>query len=68
MEQAKHTEFEPNSYVLVQYRTRAPPTRLRVFRRGPMQIAFGKDSRYLLEDIISQKVKVYHGSDSVPWL
>jgi hypothetical protein len=31
MEQAKHTEYEPNSYVLVHYRTGAPPTRLHIF-------------------------------------
>jgi hypothetical protein len=62
MEQAKHTEYEPNSYVLVHY-TGAPPTRLHTFWRGPMQVAFGKDSRYLLKDLISQKEKVYHVSD-----
>jgi hypothetical protein len=51
MEQAKHTEYEPNSYMLVHYRTGAPPTRLHTFWRGPMQVAFGKDSRYLLNGL-----------------
>jgi hypothetical protein len=31
MEQAKHTEYEPNSYVLVHYRTGAQPTRRHIF-------------------------------------
>jgi hypothetical protein len=31
MEQTKHTEFEPNSYVLVHYRSGAPPSRLHTF-------------------------------------
>jgi hypothetical protein len=38
MEQAKHTEYEPNSYVLVHYRAGAPPARLHAFWRGPMQV------------------------------
>jgi hypothetical protein len=61
------SSMEPNSYVLVHYRTGAPPTRLHTFWRGPMQVAFGKDSRYLLKDLISQKEKVYHVSDMKPF-
>jgi hypothetical protein len=68
MEQAKHTEYEPNSYVLVHYRTGAPPTRLHTFWRGPMQVVSGKDSRYLLKDLISHKEKEYHVSDMKPFI
>jgi hypothetical protein len=32
------TEFEPNSYVLVHYRSGAPPSRLHTFWRGLMQV------------------------------
>ena len=68
MEQAKHTEYEPNSYVLVYYRTGAPPTRLHIFGRGPIQVVSRKDSRYLLKDLISHKEKEYHVSDMKPFI
>jgi hypothetical protein len=68
MEQAKLTEYEPNSYALVHYRTGAPPTRLHTFWRGPMQVVSGKDSRYLLKDLISHKEKEYHVSDMKPFI
>jgi hypothetical protein len=32
-----------------------------------MQVAFGKDSRYLLKDFISQKEKEYHVADMKPF-
>ena len=67
MEQANYTEYEPNSYVLVHYRAGAPPTRRHTFWRGPKQVAFGKDSRHLLKDLISQNEKVYHVSDMKPF-
>ena len=68
MEQAKHTEYEPNSYVLVHYRTGAPPTWLHIFGRGPIQVVSRKDSRYLLKDLISLKEKEYHVSDMKPFI
>ena len=66
-EQATHTEFEPNSYVLVHYRTGAPPSRLHTFWRGPMQVMSGHDSRYILKDLVSHKEKEYHVSDMKPF-
>ena len=37
-----YTEFEPNSYVLVHYRSGAPPSRLHTFWRGPMKVIVSK--------------------------
>jgi hypothetical protein len=42
MEQAKHAEFEPNSHVLVDYRTGAPPTRLHIFGEDRCKLCPGK--------------------------
>jgi hypothetical protein len=61
IERTKHSEFDPNSYVLDHFRTGAPPSRLHTFWTGPMQIFSGKDSRYLLKDLISHKEKEYCG-------
>jgi transposase InsO family protein len=66
-QQAAHTEFEPNSYVLVHYRTGAPPSRLHTFWRGPMQVMSGRNSRYLLKDLVTHKEKEYHVSDMKPF-
>jgi hypothetical protein len=60
------TEFEPNSYVLVHYRSRAPP-RLHTFWRGPMQVISGGNSRYLLRDSVAHQEKEYHVSDMKPF-
>jgi transposase InsO family protein len=61
-------EYVPNSYVLVHYRTNAPPSRLHTFWRGPMRVLNGNDSRYLLYDLITHKEKIYHVSDMKPFL
>ena len=66
-EQFKHTDFEPNSYVLVHYRTGSPPSRLHTFWRGPMGVISGRDSRYLLYDLVSHKEVEYHVSDMKPF-
>jgi hypothetical protein len=42
MEQAKHTENELHSYVLVHYRTGAPPTRLHTFGEVQCKLCPGK--------------------------
>ena len=57
------TEFEPNSYVLVHYRSGAPPSRLHTFWRGPMQVISGSNPKYLLRDLVTHKEKEYHVSD-----
>jgi Chromo (CHRromatin Organisation MOdifier) domain len=63
-----YTEHLPDSYVLVHYRTGAPPTRLHTHWRGPMKVVSGSDSRYLLYDLITHKQKVYHVSDMKPFI
>lgn len=62
-----YTEFEPNSYVLVHYRSGAPPSRLHTFWRGPMKVISGNNSRYLLQDLVTNKEKEYHVSDMKPF-
>ena len=62
-----YTEFEPNSYVLVHYRSGAPPSRLHTFWRGPMKVISGNNSRYLLQDLVTNKEKEYHISDMKPF-
>jgi Chromo (CHRromatin Organisation MOdifier) domain len=63
-----YTEHLPDRYVLVHYRTGAPPTRLHTHWRGPMKVVSGSDSRYLLYDLITQKQKVYHVSVMKPFV
>ena len=67
-EQNKHTEYEPDSYVLVHYRTGSPPTRLHTYWRGPMRVANGLNSKYVLLDLLSGKEKVFHVSDMKPFV
>ena len=59
-EQNKHTEYEPDSYVLVHYRTDSPPTRLHTHWRGPLRVV---NSKYVLLDLLTGKEKVFHVSD-----
>ena len=58
-----YTELPPNSYVLVHYRTGAPPSRLHTHWRGPMRVVSSSKSQYLLYDLITHKEKSYHVSD-----
>ena len=57
------TEFVPGSYVLVKYRTGAPPTRLHTAWKGPLRVISNDRSQYLLLDLITNKEKPYHASD-----
>jgi hypothetical protein len=57
------TEFEPNSCVLVHYRSGAPPSRLHTFWRGPMQVISGGNSRYLLRDLLTHQEKEWLNYD-----
>ena len=60
---AKPTEFLPNSFVLVKYRTGKPPTRTHTYWRGPLKVISNERSEYLLYDLITDKTKPYHVSD-----
>ena len=63
----EHHEFLPDSYVLVHYRSGAPPSRLHTHWRGPMRVVNGKNSRYTLYDLITHKEKIYHVTDMKPF-
>ena len=52
-EQNIHTEYLPDSYVLVHHRTGLPPTRLHTNWKGPMRVIKGLNSRYTLLDLIT---------------
>jgi hypothetical protein len=62
------TEHLPNAYVLVKYRSGSPPTRLHTAYRGPLQVVSNIGSQYLLNDLITNKVKPYHISDIKPFI
>ena len=67
-EQNKHTECEPDSYVLFHYRTSSPPTRFHTYWRGPMRVVNGLNSKYVLLDLVTGKEKVFHVSDMKPFV
>jgi transposase InsO family protein len=60
---AKPTEFLPDTFVLVKYRTGKPPTRTHTYWRGPLKVISNERSEYLLYDLITNKTKPYHVSD-----
>ena len=66
--QLQHTVYQPETYLLVPYRTGHPPTRLHTFWRGPMRVISGSNSRFTLYDLISHVEKEYHVSDMKPFL
>ena len=53
-------DYLPGSFVLVLYRTGAPPSRLHTYWRSPMRVVNGENSRYTLFDLITNKEKYYH--------
>ena len=61
--QLQHTDYQPETYVLVHYRTVHPPTRLHTFWRGPMRVISGSNSRFTLYGLISHVKKEYRVSD-----
>ena len=64
----KHKEFAVDSYVLVHYRSGAPPSRLHTFWRGPMRVVSGNNSRYKLYDLVTLKKTMFHTSDMKPFV
>ena len=67
-ERLEHTEFLPDSFVLVHYRTGLPPTRLHTHWRGPMKVIKGFNSRYTLLDLTTGKETDFHVSDMRPFV
>ena len=58
-----HKDYLPGSFVVVHYRTGAPPSRLHTYWRGPMRVVNGENSRYTLFDFIANREKEYDFSD-----
>ena len=63
-----HKDHPPGSFVLVHYRTGAPPSRLHTYWRGPMRVVSGENSRYTLFDHITNKENDYHISEKKPFI
>ena len=59
----KPTEFLIGTFVLVKYRTGAPPTRLHTAWKGPLRVLSNDRSIYTLLDLITNKEKNYHVTD-----
>jgi hypothetical protein len=55
---AQHTEFEPETYVLVKNRSE-PDTRLHTFWRGPTKVIKSHQGQYTLLDLVTLKEKEY---------
>ena len=64
---SQRTEFAPRSYVLVKYREGAPPSRLHTILKGPLRVIRSSESKYTLEDLITNKEKDYHVTDIKPF-
>ena len=63
-----HKDWPLGSFVLVHYRTGAPPSRLNSYWRCPMRIVNGDNSRYTLFDLINNKEKDFDVSDMKPFI
>jgi hypothetical protein len=61
------TVYPPNSFVLVKYRKRLPPTRLHTNWHGPMRVISNNKSIHTLLDLITGKEKEYHVYDIKPF-
>jgi hypothetical protein len=59
----KPTEFPPESYVLVKYRTGAPPTRRRTGWNGPFRVISSNHFLYQLLNLVQNRQKAYHVTD-----
>jgi transposase InsO family protein len=61
-------EFEIGSFVLVQYHSGKPPTRLHTIWKGPLRVLTVQDSQYTLFDLVSKKELRYHASSMKPFI
>jgi hypothetical protein len=58
-----YTTFEPNSYVLVEYKNTfrpGPKSKLLPFLKGPLEVIRSEGNKIYLRDLITQKIKPYH--------
>jgi hypothetical protein len=58
--------YDINSYVLVEYRNstlrRGPKSKLLPFLKGPLRVTGSNGSKYLLQDLVTMRIKPYHVS------
>ena len=53
-----HKDYPPGSFVLVHYRSGAPPSRLHTYWRGLMRVVNGENSRYTQFDLLTNKKRI----------
>jgi hypothetical protein len=64
----KPTAFLHGSHVLVKYRQGSAPTRLHTQWKRPLKVITNTGSEYILFDLINDKQKSYHVSDTKPFI
>ncbi len=62
----RRTEFPINSYVLVKYRDRRPPSKLHSNWKRPLRVVGFTKSKYLLQDLVTKK-ESYHITQLKPF-
>jgi len=60
------TQFDVNSYVLVQYENR-PPSKLHTPLKGPLRVVNHIGSRYTLQNLVTNKLEDYHVTQLRPF-
>jgi hypothetical protein len=64
----KPTEYQPGSHVLFKYRKSSAPARLHTFWKCPLKVFSNERSEYLLLDLVTDKKKPHHVSDTKPFV
>jgi transposase InsO family protein len=65
---AERTDYAPGSFVLVNYQTGGPPSRLHTVLRGPMRVISGTNPIFSLLNLVTNKPKDFHVSDIKPFV
>jgi hypothetical protein len=65
---AERTDYAPSTFVLVNYQTGGPPSRLHRVLRGPMRVISGTNPVFSLLNLVNNKPKNYHVSDIKPFV
>ena len=65
---AERTDYAPGTFVLVNYQTGGPPSRLHTVLRGPMRVISGTNPIFSLLNLVTNKPKDYHVSDIKPFV
>jgi hypothetical protein len=67
-DEVHETVYADNSYVLLDYPTGQPPSKLNTKHRGPLQVLSHQNGTYNLCDLVNGKVVTSHVSRLRPWL